>query len=279
MTAVVESFVDTSRGTFGVRTTGSGQAGVVIAVHGFPDDASTFDALAESLAAAGYRAVSVYLRGYAPSPLSGSLALNDLADDLASIVDWVSPDGPVHFVGHDYGAQIGASALARRPHRFRSAVLLAAAHPAAISRNTPRHPRQLWLSRYIVFFQFGTLADRAVARRDFAWLDRLWDRWSPATAVPAKHRARVKQTIAQSMPAPVAMYRGGGFGPVGTVTVPTLCIVGAVDGCSMPSMTDGQAAEFTSDYRREIWPDVGHFPQLERPARTFEAAAAWFAAH
>jgi pimeloyl-ACP methyl ester carboxylesterase len=44
----------------------------VLYLHGFPDDASTFDELAVELAAGGMRVAAVNLRGYAPSPLEGS---------------------------------------------------------------------------------------------------------------------------------------------------------------------------------------------------------------
>lgn len=53
--------------------------------------------------------------------------------------------------------------------------------------------------------------------------------------MPAEHRAHVLETLAASMPAPVAMYRAGGFSvPRDEIPVPTLYITGANDGCSLP---------------------------------------------
>jgi len=170
--------------------------------------------------------------------------------------------------------------LARAPARFRAAVLLAGAHPAAIARNSRRLPRQLWLSRYLVFFQLGPLADRAVARRDFAAGDRLWRRWAPGFPPPADHLARVKDTLRRSMPAPVAMYRAGGFG-IGTdpIATPTLFLCGADDGCALPGLARGQDAFFTDGYCEQTWPGVGHFPHLERPDRTAAAVRDWLDRH
>lgn len=277
------ALIDTPRGAFGARTThpapGTPPRAAVLCVHGFPDDASTFDLVAQRLAESGHRVTSVYLRGYAPSPTVGPFSVQDLSDDLAALAAEIGLGEPVHFIGHDYGAQIGYAALAQHPSLFRSAVLLSGAHPAAISRNSRRHPRQLWLSRYIVFFQLGGFADRRVERNDFAALDRLWDRWSPG-GIDTEHRARVKETIARSMPAPIAMYRGGGFSVGETpIEVPTLFVAGADDGCSLPSMADGQERYFAAPYERRIWPGVGHFPQLEAPDRTSQTAREWFAAH
>lgn len=270
----------TRRGTFAVRRHGEGGP-LVVCLHGFPDDSSTYDGLAGSLAGEGYRVAAVNLRGYAPSPLEGPLELPALVDDLLGIVDALSPDNPVAFVGHDYGAQLAYAALAQAPHRFTAAVLMAGAHPALVQRNARRLPRQLWLSRYIVFFQFGKLADWAVSRRDFAAVDRLWRRWAaPGFTLPADHLAQVKRTLAASMPAPVAMYRSGGFAvPRDPIAVPTLLLSGGADGCALPGLADGQEELFTGDYATELWPDTGHFPHLEQPERTAAAVIDWLKRH
>jgi pimeloyl-ACP methyl ester carboxylesterase len=273
-----EMMIDTPNGSFAVRSAGADDAPVVLMLHGFPDDASTFDDLGHALAAEGYRAVAPYLRGYAPSPLDGPLTLDALIADLLALADALSPNHPVYFVGHDYGAQIGYLATTRAPERFGAAVMLAGAHPAAINRRMKRLPRQWWMSRYIIFFQFGGVADRAVARDDFAYVERLWRRWSPGFIPPPAHLARVKATLRRSMPAPVAMYREGGFDvPADPIAVPTLFITGEKDGCLLPQLSNGQDAIFTNGYKRELWSDVGHFPHLEQPSRSAKAIVAWFA--
>lgn len=268
--------LDTPRGRFAARSAGQPSAPAVLLLHGFPDDATTFDSLGQGLADAGYRALSPYLRGYAPSPLVGSLKLDNLASDLVAIADHVSPRQPVCLVGHDYGAQIGYVALAQAAARFKAVVALAGAHPAIINRNIRRHPRQWWMSRYIVLFQFGRIADRWFAANDFAQVDRLWQRWSPGFRADPQHIDHVKRTLAASMPAPVAMYREGGFDvPARTVDASLLYIAGSRDGCLLPALVAGQAGLFR-DYEESLWPDVGHFPHLERPAETLKATLDWF---
>lgn len=249
----------------------------MVCQHGFPDDASTFDDLARGLAAAGYRVAAINLRGYAPSPTDGPFGLDELIADLLAVIDSLSPDRAIGFVGHDYGAQLAYPAMARAPHRFAATVLFAGAHPALITHNARRSLRQLWLSRYIVFFQLGALADRAVARHDFAYIDRLWARWSPGFTPSVGHLHHVKQTLRASMPAPIAMYRGGSFGvPAEPITVPTTYIGGADDGCALPLLADGQDALFVADYKGETWLDTGHFPHLEQPTRALDTVLDWF---
>lgn len=271
-----ETTIEAETGRFGARIAGPEDGPLALLLHGFPDDASTFDALATRLSGEGYRTVAPYLRGYAPSPLEGPLTLDALVSDLIAIADALSPDRPVHFVGHDYGAQVGYLAMTRAPHRFAAAVTLAGAHPAAINRNMRRLPRQWWMSRYIVFFQLGQLADRAVARNDFAYVERLWRRWAPGFPPPPAHLARVKSTLRRSMPAPIAMYRAGGFDvPAVPIAVPTLFIGGADDGCLLPELARGQDALFTRGYATQTWQGVGHFPHLERPDQTACSVLDW----
>lgn len=270
--------LETPRGSFGLRLHGRpGDDGrLVVCVHGFPDDASTWDGLAEALVSAGFQVAAMNLRGYAPSPLEGALGLDGLVADVLSVIDTLSPDAPVYLVGHDYGAQLAYPSMARAPHRFRRVVLLSGAHPVMVQRNARRSLRQLWASRYIVFFQLGRRADHRVAADDFAYVDRLWRRWSPGFQLSATHRAHVKGTLRASMPGPVAMYRAGGFSvPPEPIPVPTLHITGADDGCAMPFLGEGQDSLFTGEYESETWDGVGHDPHLEQPRRTAAAVISW----
>ena len=45
----------------------AGEGPLVLLLHGFPDNAYSFEAVLPELAAAGYQAVSVFLRGYSPT--------------------------------------------------------------------------------------------------------------------------------------------------------------------------------------------------------------------
>ena len=50
-----------------VELHGPQDAEAVILLHGFPDDVRTWDGVAPPLAAAGFRVVVPYLRGYGPT--------------------------------------------------------------------------------------------------------------------------------------------------------------------------------------------------------------------
>lgn len=78
----------------------------IVLVHGYPDSASVWSKTAQFLAEDFY-VISYDVRGAGRSSRPQAVedyALEYLVDDLAVVVDAVSPDKPVHLVGHDWGS-------------------------------------------------------------------------------------------------------------------------------------------------------------------------------
>ncbi|MET7714047.1 SDR family oxidoreductase [Streptomyces sp. NPDC005407] len=79
----------------------------VLLVHGYPDSKEVWSEVAERLADR-FHVVLYDVRGHgrstAPSPLRGGFTLERLTDDFLAVADAVSPDRPVHLVGHDWGS-------------------------------------------------------------------------------------------------------------------------------------------------------------------------------
>ncbi|MCL8011166.1 SDR family oxidoreductase [Streptomyces sp. AS02] len=86
-----------------------GDAGqpTVILVHGYPDSKEVWSEIAPRLADR-FHVVLYDVRGHgrstAPQPLRGGFTLEKLTDDFLAVADAVSPDRPVHLVGHDWGS-------------------------------------------------------------------------------------------------------------------------------------------------------------------------------
>ncbi|GGQ72294.1 short chain dehydrogenase [Streptomyces pilosus] len=80
---------------------------VVVLVHGYPDSKEVWSEVAVRLAER-FHVVAYDVRGHgrstAPRPLRGGFTLEKLTDDFLAVVDAVSPDRPVHLVGHDWGS-------------------------------------------------------------------------------------------------------------------------------------------------------------------------------
>ncbi|MFE8016854.1 SDR family oxidoreductase [Streptomyces antibioticus] len=79
----------------------------VVLVHGYPDSKEVWSQVATRLAG-DFHVVLYDVRGHgastAPKPLRGGFTLEKLTDDFLAVVDAVSPDRPVHLVGHDWGS-------------------------------------------------------------------------------------------------------------------------------------------------------------------------------
>ncbi|MFJ5276454.1 SDR family oxidoreductase [Streptomyces parvulus] len=79
----------------------------VVLVHGYPDSKEVWSEVAGRLADR-FHVVLYDVRGHgrstAPSPLRGGFTLEKLTDDFLAVADAVSPDRPVHLVGHDWGS-------------------------------------------------------------------------------------------------------------------------------------------------------------------------------
>ncbi|MGW0600684.1 SDR family oxidoreductase [Streptomyces sp. NPDC002776] len=79
----------------------------VLLLHGYPDSKEVWSEVAARLAD-DFHVVLYDVRGHgrstAPQPLRGGFTLEKLTDDFLAVVDAVSPDRPVHLVGHDWGS-------------------------------------------------------------------------------------------------------------------------------------------------------------------------------
>ncbi|MER6192208.1 SDR family oxidoreductase [Streptomyces cyaneofuscatus] len=90
-----------------VAELGDGDRPTVVLVHGYPDSKEVWSEVAVRLAEE-WHVVLYDVRGHgrstAPKPLRGGFTLEKLTDDFLAVSDAVSPDRPVHVVGHDWGS-------------------------------------------------------------------------------------------------------------------------------------------------------------------------------
>jgi pimeloyl-ACP methyl ester carboxylesterase len=99
---------------------GSGAA--VLFCHGFPDTWRGWRRMMEAVAAAGYRAIAMDMRGYGKSSAPEDPALYTVlhtVGDVVGVLDALGLDRAV-IVGHDFGASVAWNAALMRPDRFRA---------------------------------------------------------------------------------------------------------------------------------------------------------------
>ena len=276
---LVEGGVQANGLGFGFLEAGAGP--LALCVHGFPDSAWTWRHLLPQLAAAGFRAVAPFLRGYAPTdvPADGLYQSGAVTQDICELHQALGGDADAVLIGHDWGAIAAYGAAAWQPDRWRR-VVTAAVPPQPVAAAALVAFEQLKRSWYIFFFQ-SFLADAVVAMDDLALVDRLWADWSP-TYNAAEDLVHVKDSLRDpaNLTAALGYYRamlGNGptdpaLGPIQAAGAaptpqPTLYLHGEDDGCMGVSMADDALAYLPAEGSRvERIAGAGHFLHLEQPA-------------
>ncbi len=263
-----------------------GTGPLVIFMHGFPDNAWTYRKQLQVFADSGYRAVSPFLRGYAPTeiPAGGLFDPVTLGKDLEALIAALSDDGQACVAGMDWGGTSIFQALATAPSAIKAAVVMSTAHPIAIVKNwqNPDHIRSIF---HLFYFQMPGVVSRISESRinTEAWVDYLWKLWSP-TLKNDEHVRSVKETLSSpgSMAAALKYYGGLSDGlrsglPMNEMHTPTLTIYGGNDFGAKHA--EPVKALFKGPYKNITLPDVWHFPHLEREAEVTGLIMDWFKTH
>ena len=263
-------FIEANGLEFGYLTAGHGP--LVLLLHGFPDDAHTFEAILPELASEGFRAVAIFLRGYAPTdvPETGDYSIVARGWDVVELIDAFEEDCAI-VVGHDWGASSAYAAASLEPWKIRKLVTVALPHARALKTFSPR---QIVRARHGLVFQWAGAAKRA-RKDDFAYLERLYRRWSPGWEESREHFERVKPALALPgrLEAAISYYRAF-FRDVfkrssrrvsrARATVENLLVAGA-DDRAVVSTAFERHCNFVDDCRLRWIEGAGHFPHLEDP--------------
>ncbi len=264
-------------------TLSCGDAGpLALCLHGFPDSAHTFRHLLPALAGAGYRAVAPWTRGYAPTdvPADGDYSVPTLATDANALHDALGGDRDAVLVGHDWGAITAYLAGGAAPQRWRRLVTIAVPPPAVAAGAFLRY-EQLRRSFYIFLFQTDLAG--LVGMDDLAFLDRLWQDWSPgydgsADLPHVKDALRDPANLMAAIGYYRAMFAAGGTGDASVPPQPTLYLHGDTDGAFGVEGVGGSAEHLAPGSRVEIVGGTGHFLHLEQPDRVETLVLEWVAA-
>ena len=137
---------------------GDASGPTVILVHGFPDTSAAWEPVARLLSTT-FHVVAYDVRGAGGSDAPqkrADYALALLVEDMAAVIDAVSPDEPIHLVAHDWGSIQGWEAVTSDLLAGRIASYTSISGP-------PLDHAALWARRH----RAGNLADLAgLIRRD-----------------------------------------------------------------------------------------------------------------
>lgn len=190
---VTHRLVPTPAGRIHLVEQGSGP--LVLLVHGFPESWYSWRHQLPVLAAAGYRAVAIDVRGYGRSSKPESVAayrMLDLIEDNAAVVHALGEQTAV-IVGHDWGSPIAANSALVRPDVFRAVGLLSVPYAP---RGGPR-PSEIFAGMggddelYVSYFQAPGRAEAEIEPDVRGWLAGLYAALSgdtmPAPGSPDPH--------------------------------------------------------------------------------------------
>lgn len=266
----------------------------VVLVHGFPDDARSWDRVAAELAGHGCRVIAPYLRGVGPTrfrddstPRSGQLGA--LVDDLVALLDALElPTATM--AGQDWGSRAVQGVAALHPQRVEHLVTLGTyglTWDDGEGFPPPRVLHALWYQWVLMLDQWVLMLDLGPALLRYArdeFCSYLWEAWSPTWPGRQEAFAHVRPSLENPDFTDVVLsaYRHGRgeavtdprYGDVDaalaagpTIDVPTTILLGADDGVELPQAEDPRDARFFTHIReRRLLPGVGHFPHREDPA-------------
>lgn len=155
----------------------------VLLLHGFPDDAHAYEGVAPLLAQAGYRALSVFLRGFGPTRFLDPAAVRT-AEQAAigqDVVDFANAMKLDRYAvcGYDWGGRAAAIAAVVDPGRVQAALLIGGyTIQNTLTRGAPPAPeqaRRLWY-QWILNTDVGR---DALTRDRRGFCRALWKEWSP----------------------------------------------------------------------------------------------------
>jgi pimeloyl-ACP methyl ester carboxylesterase len=266
------------------RDDGPRGAPVVLLLHGWPDDASTWDAIIPSLNHAGLRTIVPTLRGFGATRFlspetarTGNAAM--LVLDAIEMLDGLDVK-TFAVAGHDWGANMAGMLAVGWPERVVRIAMLSS--PPALG-GLP--PPDLWHARLQWYHWFqATKCGAQIVREDRKGFARImWETWSP----PGWFEEATFNRVAASFENPdwvdvtLHSYRSrwgeAEIDPQSRwlhdqvkatqpLALPAIYFQGELDGVNPPRVSERVAQRFSGPYERIVLPGVGHFPTREVPA-------------
>ncbi|WHU47086.1 alpha/beta hydrolase [Gordonia sp. L191] len=259
----------------------------VLLVHGWPDGPASWLPLARHIAGHGLRVLVPAWPGVGGSAAVG-VPVRDVASQaglvraLTELVAAIGVNGPVHLVGHDWGALASFGVAATAPSTIASLTALGAGwSPRSAAAELPA-PEQLHMFWYQWLLN-TPMGERYLATRRAELVAHLWRQWSPEwhfeTGEPARAVAAFGTDWAD---ATIGYYRNrwwwgeaasreelagtdAALAAARRITVPTQLIHGERDGCFALSTSRATERFVEAHYRHTALPGVGHFPHREAP--------------
>ena len=275
--------IDTPDLTVSYREGGAADAPVVLLLHGWPDDASTWDAVAPALNAAGLRTIAPTLRGFGDTrfrddaaPRTGNSGIH--AMDQIALMDELGIERFM-IAGHDWGSNIAEALAVGWPERVERIAMLSTPPRLGGMPTPPFWHAQLQWYHWFMATACGEEAVRA-DRKGFAHIH--WVNWAP----PGWFDEATFEAVARSFqnpdwadvtlhsyrsrwdeaePDPRSQWLEDKVKATTSLSLPAIYIQGDADGVNPPAASKQVPEKFSGPFEYFRLQGVGHFPQREAP--------------
>lgn len=264
----------------------AGEGPLVLFLHGFPQFWWTWRHQLEAVAAAGYRAAAMDLRGYGASdkPPQGYDA-GPMAADVAGVIRSLGEADAV-VVGHDVGGALAWSLPNAHPEAVRAISVIGMPHPAGLTRLASA-ARGL---TSLLSLDRPLRQERELARGP-AYVDRILRSWAAPGATWPSWEEISRYAEAMTIPfvahSALESYRAVLRPPLRVlgreevrarrtpIAVPVLQFQGEYD-ATMPQAAFGRSGQWVRGaYARHIIAGAGHAPHEERPDEVSAHLITW----
>lgn len=244
----------------------SGHGLPVVLLHGFPHNRTLWTAQRLGLAEQA-RCIVPDLRGFGDSSTHGPYSMDQYADDVVALLDWLHIERAV-ICGLSMGGYVAMALWRRHPTRVRALIFCDTRGDADSEQARARRDTLIALVRRegvraIAEPQLtGMVGSTTRARRPevLHLLEAMIGRQAPAGVIGALQAMRDRPDSRETL---------------GTISVPVLVLVGDEDALTPigEARAIAEAVPASARVRLEIIAGAGHVPCLERPAATTHAIA------
>ena len=258
--------------SFDVRDEGPLDGDPVVLLHGFPERASCWQHVTPLLHAEGLRTYAPDQRGYSPGarpPRRRDYTMHKLEADVVALIETIG--GPVHLVGHDWGANSGWLVAMHRPDLLRSWTAVSVPHPAAF-RHAMFTTRQAFSSWYMGAFQTPRLPERLAAKEGGRF-----DRELRKGGMTRDEVARFRREVVDhgALPGGLNWYRAMPFTKQGVlrgrVTVPTTLLWSDDDVAITRIPVDRCADHVDGPFELRVLQGASHWIPTQHPQAVADA--------
>jgi pimeloyl-ACP methyl ester carboxylesterase len=267
---------------------------VVLLLHGWPDDASTWDEVAALLNAAGFRTIAPTLRGFGDTRFRSSHTARTgnsgvLAYDAIALMDVLGIKA-FCVAGHDWGSNMAEALAVGWPKRVKRIAMLSSPSRLGGMATSPFEQAQ---RQWYHWFQATKRGAEAVRADPKGFAHIMWLNWAPAGWFDEATFERVAKSFEnpdwvdvtvhsyrarwdEAKPDPKSRKLEKKIKATKQLSLPALYVQGEVDGVNPPSASRHVPEKFSGPFEMLVLPGVGHFPTREAPEAVAKALIALF---